>query len=179
MAIAELTALQIAGTGPRVRPRRLLAVFVTGALAAVCWFTLAPLALGGPASYVVTDGVSMLPHFKAGGLVITHTRPSYHVGEVVAYHNAQLKVVVMHRIIAMDGNRFVFKGDNNDFRDADHPTKSQLVGEEWVYWPGVGTYLKLLRQPWAFGMVVALIASTSFRPSRESRRQRRRRHARH
>lgn len=116
-----------------------------------------PTALGGPASYVVTDGTSMLPHFKADGLVVTRAQDSYHVGEVVAYHNRQLHVVVMHRIVARDGNRFVFKGDNNNFRDLYHPTRADLVGKEWVYIPAGGRYLQWLRSPLVFALLLGLM----------------------
>ncbi len=121
----------------------------------------------------------MLPHFRADGLVITRARDSYHVGEVVAYHNHKLHAVVMHRIVARDGSRYVFKGDNNNYRDRYHATKTDLVGQEWVYWPGAGKYLKDVRSPVTFGIVMAilaLIASTAFTPQRS--RRRRRHHAR-
>lgn len=119
----------------------------------------------------------MLPRFHADSLVITRKQDSYHVGEVVAYHNHQLHAVVMHRIVARDGDRFVFKGDNNDFRDRYHPTKADLVGREWVYWPGAGRYLVWLRDPMTFAVVVGLVALLSVRPQKRSRR-RRRHHAR-
>lgn len=137
------------------------------------WLTLSPTALGGPASYVVTDGTSMLPHFKANGLVITRVEPSYRVGEVAAYHNHQLHRVVMHRIVAMDGDRYVFKGDNNSFTDQYHATQADIVGKEWVYWPDGGTYLNALRNPITFATIIGLIALFAFRVPKRSRRRRR------
>lgn len=143
----------------------------------VGWSWFGPVQLGGPASYVVTDGTSMLPHFKSDGLVITQERAEYHVGEVVAYHNKDLHSVVMHRIVARDGNRFIFQGDNNHFRDHYHPTKADLVGKEWIYWPNVGEYLKVLRRPVTFATVLGLLgffALTGFKPNRIRRRRRHR-----
>lgn len=118
----------------------------------------------------------MLPHFHAGGLVITKERSSYHVGEVVAYHNSELHAVVMHRIVAIDGDRYVFKGDNNDFRDSYHPTASQLVGQEWIYWPSGGKYLHLLRTPFLFAILMAFLGVIAFRPEHSKIRRRRRHH---
>jgi signal peptidase I len=141
----------------RPRLRRFAVPVITATLIAAAWFVIAPVSIGGPTSYVVTDGVSMLPHFRGDGLVITRREPSYHVGEVVAYHNRELGVVVMHRIVARDGNRYVFKGDNNNFRDTYHATQSDLVGKEWAYWPGGGRYLGLLRRPAFFGIVLAVL----------------------
>jgi signal peptidase I len=180
MALAQSAERQT--SWPIVTTHRLRGA-LTGVLVAVtlsvAWLAFAPSIIGGPASYVVTDGTSMLPHFRADGLVLTRHQDSYHVGEVVAYHNHELHAVVMHRIVARDGGRYVFKGDNNDFRDSYHARKSDLVGKEWVYWPGAGRYLKDVRSPVAFGVIMAvlgLIASTAFVPQRS--RMRRRHHYR-
>ena len=179
MSNAASVALAGGGAGrlQHARPHRLLL-----AALGICGLVLAgglcaPTAIGGPASYVVTDGTSMLPHFVADGLVVTRTQAQYSVGEVVAYHNRELQAVVMHRIVARDGSRFVFKGDNNEFRDHYHPTKAELVGKEWIYLPGAGRYLLWLRNPTTFAIIIGLIALLSFRAPRRNRR-RRRHHAR-
>lgn len=162
----------------RVTARATVMALATAFLLSIGWLQFGPVALGGHASYVITDGISMLPNFKADGLVITRVESEYHVGEVVAYHNRQLGAVVMHRIVARDGRRYVFQGDNNDFRDSYHPTEAQLVGKEWLYVPGAGRYLLMLRKPWLFAGVVALIALVSFRQPARNRRRRGRSHAR-
>lgn len=129
----------------------------------------APVQLGGSADYVVTDGTSMLPHFKADGIVVTRAQPTYHVGDVVAYRNRQLHTVVMHRIVARDGSRFIFKGDNNDFRDSYHPKASDLIGKEWLYWPNAGALLRELRSPLVFGLLIGLLgmfAATALVPAK-------------
>ena len=43
--------------------------------------------------------------------------PSIRVGDIVAYRSTVLHVVVLHRIVAIKGDRYVLKGDNNDFVD--------------------------------------------------------------
>jgi len=163
---------------PQRRTRRLLRnLALAGITCFLCvfgWLQLGPVQLGGRASYVVTDGTSMLPHFRADGLVVTRAQDSYRVGEVVAYHNKQLNSVVMHRIVARDGDRYVFKGDNNGYRDQYHPTKSEIVGEEWLYWPGGGRLLLLLREPAVFAVIVgglAFFAASGFVPQSSERRR--------
>lgn len=177
-----MSSTTVAGTQPaslRISGHRLarsVVVTVLGiALAAGLWSLLGPTALGGRASYVVTDGISMLPTFRADGLVVTRAEDSYRVGEVVAYHNLQLHAVVMHRIVAVhhgpDGDRFVMKGDNNDFRDDYHPRRSDVVGREWVYWAGAGRYLLWLHDPAFFAALLMGIALVALRPERRNRKR--------
>lgn len=48
-------------------------------------------------------------------------RPSlvrYDVGDVVAYRNLQLDTVVLHRIVAREGERYVLQGDSNTWLDS-------------------------------------------------------------
>jgi signal peptidase I len=118
----------------------------------------------------------MLPTFRANGLVITRTASSYHVGDVVAYHNPELNAVVMHRIVAVDGDRFVMQGDNNDFRDHYHPTPADVVGKQWVYWPGAGTVLRFLQTPAVFALIVAAVVLIALRPVRRNRHRQRHGH---
>jgi signal peptidase I len=151
-------------------------------LGALClfglWALFAPTVLGGSVTYVVTDGVSMLPHFHADDLVLLRHEATYHVGEVAGYENGQLHEVVMHRIVAQHGDRYVFRGDNNNFTDTYEPVKSQIVGAEWLHLPGWGRWLNYIRTPFVAAALLAALWIFSFRSSPASRRRRRRRHAR-
>jgi signal peptidase I len=143
---------------------------------ASAWFFLAPAWLGGSTHYVVTDGVSMQPRFHTGDLALVRAAADYRVGEIVAYRSRELRTIVLHRIIGLDGNRYVFKGDNNDFVDPEHPARSQLVGRLWLHVPGVGARLQSLRSPRLFGALVGLAAFLLLGGgAAETRRRRRRR----
>lgn len=157
-------------------PRRAWRVLVLVGLLVTFWALLAPTFLGGDVSYVVTDGISMLPRYHADDLVLLRTQRSYHVGEVAGYHNGQLGVVVMHRIVALDGSRYVFKGDNNSFTDTYEPTKAQIVGAEWLHLARWGRGLKDVRSPVVAATLLGAVWLLSFRAKPGSRR-RRRRHA--
>ncbi|MGH8997501.1 MAG: S24/S26 family peptidase [Acidimicrobiales bacterium] len=164
--------------GPVAR-RRLAATIASVVVLALAWLWLAPQQLGGSDAYSVTDGVSMLPRIHAGDLVVVRREASYHVGEVAAFHDLQLHAVVLHRIIAIHGGRYVFKGDNNDFVTSYEPTKAQIVGAERLHVPGAGKLILDLRTPAVAAALLALLWLFSFSPSSRSRRQRRRgRHAR-
>ena len=155
--------------------RKVLSTVAGLVVVLAAWFWLAPRPLGFD-SYAITDGVSMLPHFHAGDLVVLRREPTYHVGEVAAFHNQQIHVIVLHRIIAIHGGRYVFKGDNNDFVTSYEPTRSQIVGAEWLHVPGGGRVLEELRTPAVAAVILGLLWLTSFSRRPGSRRQRRRRH---
>ena len=69
----------------RVTPKQLSITLLGLAALATAWSFLAPGALGGSTSYVVTHGSSMAPRLKAGDLVLVRRQSTYRVGEIVAY----------------------------------------------------------------------------------------------
>jgi hypothetical protein len=117
----------------------------------------------------------MLPLYHAGDLVLLRQQSHYRVGEVAGYHNAQLGVTVMHRIVAKEGDHYIFKGDNNGFVDNFEPTASQIVGAEWLHLRGWGNVLLTLRAPVVGAMLLGVMWLFVFWPRSGSRRQRRRR----
>jgi signal peptidase I len=120
-------------------------------LAAVWLFW--PVALGGSTTYVGTHGISMEPRFHTGDLAILRSAPSYSVGDVIAYQSVSLNTVVMHRVVDMDGDRFVMQGDNNDWLDEDHPSQDQILGKLFLRVPHGGKALATLRNPGLLGLV--------------------------
>ncbi len=141
-----------------------------------------PTSLGGGTTYVVTHGQSMEPGFSTGDLAVLRPTGSYEVGDVVAYRSGSLDTVVMHRIVAVDGDRFVIQGDNNDFLDADRPTADQLLGKLFRQVPQGGKVLDAVTSPWSVALIVAAVLgvfSTNQRGPRPGGRHAARRPARH
>src|SRR6476646_10021557 len=97
--------------------RRLTALLVGLAALAAGWFFLAPPALGGDTAYVVTNGVSMQPRVHTGDLALVRPVGAYHVGDIAAYRSRTLHRTVLHRIVAVTRHGYIFKGDNNSWRD--------------------------------------------------------------
>ena len=139
----------------RVRSSLLTAALLL--LVGTAWFYLAPPPLGGSTSYVVTHGVSMEPKFKTGDLALVRPAAEYRVGEVVAYHSSLLHIVVLHRIYAIHDGRYTFKGDNNNFLDPVHPTRSELIGKLWVHLPHAGVFLTALHNPITAAVLIGVI----------------------
>ncbi|HTW41320.1 MAG TPA: signal peptidase I [Solirubrobacteraceae bacterium] len=164
-----------------MRPRQIrkllsiaLGLIVLGSL----WFYFAPAQLGGSTTYVVTHGISMEPRFHTGDLALVRSQSSYHVGEIVAYHNKMLHTIVLHRIVGRDGSRYIFKGDNNNYLDFEHPAASQLIGALWIHIHGAGAVLQSIRSPALVGILIAagilLLTGAAFKRRRRLRGRERR-----
>ena len=158
-------------------PRRRIAalVVVLGALAAG-WFFLAPTGIGGDTTYVVTDGISMHPRIHTGDLALVRPASTYHVGDIVAYRNPELHVVVLHRIHSISpSGRYRFKGDNNSWIDPGSVTGSAIVGKMWVLAPGLGGDLHSLHSPPVMATMTAVAVLLLFGGAGAEVRRRRRR----
>lgn len=130
-----------------------------------------PTALGGGTTYVTTAGNSMQPRFQTGDLAVLRAADHYAVGDIVAFRSADLNTIVMHRIVARDGHRFITQGDNNSWLDPDEPTAGEMVGKLWFAVPQAGKALRAVQSPWLIGYV-AIAALAVLGPTRAPRRRR-------
>lgn len=144
------------------------------ALAVVGWIFFAPTQLGGSTSYMIIRGVSMNPSIHSGDLVIVRKRSSYPVHAVVAYRDTLAKQNILHRIIAIKGDRYTFQGDNNPKPDAFQPTKAQLMGEKWIQIPYAGRALAWAQVPTnaAILAIAAILLAASGGAATQRRRRR-------
>lgn len=131
-------------------------VVALAALATV-WVVLAPAQAGGGTSYAIVVGSSMEPKLSRGDLAIVRERSSYRAGDVVLYASRELGTKVLHRIVRVEGDRFVLQGDNNDFLDPEKPTEEQIVGALWATAPGVGRVTEWVREPLNAALLVAFV----------------------
>jgi signal peptidase I len=109
-------------------------------------------------SYVVPRGASMEPRVSGGDLAVVRAQTAYRVGDVAAYRNTALHRVVVHRIVAIDGDVYTFKGDANDFVDPQQVTRSQIVGRLSLSLPLLGSVLLWLSSPLNALLLLALLA---------------------
>lgn len=154
----------------RRRVTRTLLIGASVALLIVGWYLFAPRQLGGRAAYVTTTGTSMEPKLHEGDVVVVRSSSEYHVGDVVAYHNPDVGQVVLHRIVALDGDRFVLKGDNNTWLDSYRPAEDEILGGMTALVPGMGGPLGAVRTPWGMSAVVSMAALGVFGGRRRARR---------
>lgn len=76
--------------------------------------------------YYIKTG-SMGKSLPVGTIAIVNADAKAQEGDIFAYQNG--KNVVIHRIIAVDEEGYIFKGDANPSQDAVKVTKEQLVGK--------------------------------------------------
>ncbi len=129
----------------------------TGLVAVVAlWLSVGPTQLGGPASYATIVGSSMEPILERGDLAVVREQESYRPGDAVLYDDPGLGAKVLHRIIRVEGGRYVLKGDNNAFVDETRPGEAQIVGKLWTSVPRAGLVAEWVHQPRHAALVVGL-----------------------
>jgi signal peptidase I len=160
---------------PHLRTGLISATLVVLAVAA--WLLLAPTQIGGETGYVTTSGISMAPRFHSDDLAVVRPKAEYRVGDVIAYHSKTLHLVVLHRIVAVKGGRFVTRGDNNDFTDPDHPARADVLGRLAFRVAHGGQVLHWLHTPFMAALLAGGVALLLFMGTQRQRRRRDRRRA--
>ena len=127
------------------------------ALLAGIWVAFAPIQLGGQAAYVIVSGNSMEPNFHFGDLAIVRPAETYQIGDIVTYQNPELGKPVIHRIIELDQDRFILKGDNNSWIDSYQPTQPEIIGKLWIFVPSMGKAIDWMRTPINMALITAMI----------------------
>ena len=144
--------------------RRWILAFVASGLLILltaAWAVFAPVPIGGQATYVIVDGISMEPNFHLGDLVIVRAAQGYNIGDEVVYWSPDLGRYVFHRIVGENLDRFIMKGDNNAWTDSYQPTTADIVGKYWVYLPGFGKAVQWLRTPIVLALVAGVFGSSA------------------
>ena len=162
----------------RARLRHYLSLASLAAVVVFWVLVLRPAALGGPTSYIIIRGSSMVPTYASGDLVIVRTAAEYRVGEVVAYRvpdgDVGAGLIVIHRIVSVGKDGLTLRGDNNAAPDPWSPRVADVVGGAWISVPGVGRVLAAIHQPivlaaLAASVVVAFIVAWRPRPRQDKR----------
>ena len=130
---------------------------LAAAALAAAWVFFAPTQLGGGTSYAILVGNSMEPDLHRGDLAVVREQSIYRPGDVVLYDSRELGSKVLHRIVRVEGDRFVLKGDNNSFLDPERVTEDQIVGSLWTSAPAVGRVSEWLRVPLHSALLVGFV----------------------
>ena len=142
--------------------RRVVVFVLVAAVAVIGFVMLGPAQLGGPARYAIIDGSSMNPSLTDGDLAIVRVDGELEKGEIALYRDPRLGVDVLHRIVRTNGDRYVMKGDNNDYLDDARPTAAELGGTLWFSVPYLGSGIEWLRQPLHAALAVFVFFALAF-----------------
>lgn len=106
---------------------------------------------------------SMEPDISVNDLVILKSTDKFNVNDIVSYKDTSGKVV-MHRIIKIDGNKVITKGDANNVSDKEID-KSQITGIYVCNIKYLGKIIKLIKTPIGLLLVLLLIVVIIFIPT--------------
>ena len=106
---------------------------------------------------------SMEPDISINDLVILKSTDKFNVNDIVSYKDTSGKVV-MHRIIKIDGNKVITKGDANNVSDKEID-KSQITGIYVYNIKYLGKIIKLIKTPIGLFLVLLLIVLIIFIPT--------------
>jgi signal peptidase len=140
---------------------------LTLVLLGVAWITLAPSRFGGRSAYVIVTGNSMEPNLNRDDLIVLRETHDYQIGDVVAYSHPYLGPVI-HRIIGLEGSRYILQGDNNDWTDSYQPAEADIIGEMWIHLPQAGRAVQNLRSPLGASLLAGLAALILLWPDSKS-----------
>ena len=93
---------------------------------------------------VVLTG-SMEPYIGVNDLIVVEKTNDYELWDVVVYQTGNMLVV--HRIISIDGDTVITAGDNNDGAEDEPINIKQINGEVIDIIPNVGLILKFFKSP--------------------------------
>ena len=113
-----------------------------------------PMPFGYGAAVVLTG--SMEPRIMADDLILVRQQDSYELNDIVVYQSGHMLVV--HRIVDIDGDSITTKGDANNAPDAP-VTSAQIKGRVMYVLPRIGALVKLLKTPAAsVSLIVGALA---------------------
>lgn len=112
-----------------------------------------PMPFGVGVGVVVTG--SMEPELSVDDVIVVRTASDYKVGDVVVYQSR--RILVVHKIIAVDGTTVTTQGTANDVADAPIHV-SDIKGKVWFHIDGAGAVLDWVRSPIGSILVLALAA---------------------
>lgn len=140
-----------------LRPSALVLNFFLLVGLILIWTAFAPTSIGGGASYVMVNGISMEPGYHLGDLTVMRRAADYQVGDIVTYRDSKMQAYVIHRIIGIEQDQFILKGDNNHWIDAYRPTRDEIIGKLWLHIPKLGRVFRWLRAPLNLALAAGLL----------------------
>ena len=113
-----------------------------------------PLAkMNGYAVVNIVSG-SMEPAFTVNDLLIIKEQDNYNVGDMITFTEG--KALITHRIVRIDSDRIITKGDNNNTEDPG-VTLDKIQGKVVKIIPGAGKIISALQNPFVFLFIILIV----------------------
>ncbi len=96
---------------------------------------------------------SMEPAIPVGSIVITKEQSSYEIEDIISFQ--EKGSVITHRIISIDRERYITKGDANNVADTEEVQQKQILGKVILTIPLLGYLVMWLMSP--FGIISLFI----------------------
>ena len=127
--------------------------------------------------YRVASG-SMEPYLKIGDFIIIKKQNKYDTGDIVTY-DVNHEYVVTHRIVLLNGNEIITKGDANNTNDKPI-VEQQIIGKVIFKIRSINYIRYLLTKPliWILILIIGIIIIILFSSNKEVKRIRRHRRKR-
>ncbi len=104
--------------------------------------TRLPTFFGYAGSFVVSG--SMEPTVSTGDMVIFQEQDAYEIDDIIVYYDEEDGAFILHRIIGIDADGFITKGDFNPLEDPDSVQPECIQGKVVISLPNMKTYRDML-----------------------------------
>ena len=95
----------------------------------------------------------MEPAIPVGSIVITKEQSSYEIEDIISFQEEG--AIITHRIISIDRERYITKGDANNVADTEEVQQKQILGKVILTIPLLGYLVMWLMSP--FGIISLFI----------------------
>ena len=103
---------------------------------------------------------SMEPTIEVGDDVLIKITQDIKKGDVVVFDNKENDNFILHRVVQINENDVITKGDNNNMYDETIP-KDNIIGKTLVIFPKLGKIQEFFRKPYIFiPLIDCIVIST-------------------
>lgn len=99
---------------------------------------------------------SMSPTIEIGDDVFVEITKDIKKGDIVIFDDEKRNDFIIHRVIDIQDNLIVTKGDNNNIQDSQMP-KDRVIGKVLIIFPKMGKVQEFFRKPYIFIPLIDII----------------------
>ncbi len=113
-----------------------------------------PLVFGYGSAEILSD--SMYPTVQKGDVIVLKAQTDYAVDDIIVYKDGD--GYVTHRIVELDGGRYVTKGDSPQSDGVTKVSPEAVLGKVYAYVTDLGALMNYFKEP--YGLLTLLAVGT-------------------